>query len=932
MQMKQLLFCLPMRLLCAATAMLIAGAGNGRAAGTAESRLYQSGSKKLQDGFWSLAEKDFTEFAKTFPDSELYADVAVKKAQAQFKQRKFDEMLAWLDSQQARAGKSADEFAYWRAEANFYKGSYAASADMFDQLVKDFPESGRRLDSIVESADARAKLGDWPKVAESLGKAGNPFQQIARTNQADTNVVRGIFLLSRAQSEQKDYAAAEKSLEALSNRGLKPEWEWGRQYLLCDLFIAQGRGERALEASTNLLMAAGGRPDLAAESVATRGEILERMGRLSEAISQYETNLASEFPAVRRDALLRIVELNMRAKDLDAAATRLRGYLAAHPNEKNTDLEWLTLGEIALRQFFQTNAYPVAAVAGTNLADARADFQKVINQTNSSLAGKAELNMGWCFWAEGRLAESGGAFSNAVPGLPPFSEDQAVARFKLGDVFYELKDYPRAIASYKTIISSFDHNAQMKVAARFQAADALYPPRDTPAPALGGQLFIGAPYDAPTAVKDGLFERALYQIVRASLETTNLAEADDALKKILEWYPDRLLAQPSMLLVGQALENSRGPAAARKVFMDFVARFPQSALLPEVKLAVARTYETEHNWPAAIGLYDDWIRTYPANPALPRAEFSRAWANSAADRETNAFDLFTNFVTRFQTNAVAITNDLIPAAKIWVGDYYFRREDFGAAEAKYQEVFEDKNWLNSEYAFRAAMKAGMAAVARANYPEAIKLYFKPVAANTNCPLQLRLQAQFAIADADVAISTATNLAPCADAIEIFNAIADAYPTNSIGPLARGRAGDCYRQMAATNAEQYRFATNAYEQVITNQLADISMRSAAAFGIAATLEDLARLKPASGQEPLLRQALDRYLDIVYFEKNLRDNEQPDLFWIEQAGTAAGRLLESFGDWEQAINLYQRLADKLPFLRQQLEIKASRVREKQTASKN
>ena len=855
--------------------------------------------------------------------------MAIKKAQAQFKQGKFDEMLGWLDSQQARAGRVADEFAYWKAEANFYKGNYPAAADAFDQLAKDYPDSARRLDAVVESADARGKLEDWARVVESLGRADGAFQQMARTNLMDTNVVRGFFLLSQAESARKDYPAADKALAALAGQKLRPEWEWGRQYLLCNLLLAQGRAEQAWQTSSNLLAAAEGRPDLLAESVATRGEILERLDRLPEAIKTYETNLSNELPENRRRALLRIVELDLRQNDIDAAAGKLRGYLAAHTNEKDSDLEWLTLGELALRQFYQSNAVAGQPVGGTNLADARIDFEKVIANTNSPLVGKALLNLGWCFWGEGRFPESGAMFSNAILRLPPFSEDQAVARFKLADALYEQKEFSGAITNYRSIIRTFDSHADMKTAARFKLADAVFSPKDSPAATVGQPRVADGLYDSQAAVKKGLFERALYQIVRASLETTNLVEATNALNQILLWFPERLLGQPGMLLVGQALDRTEGAAAARRVFSDFGARFPQAALLPEVKLAVARTYESQRNWPAAIAQYDEWVTNYTANPALPRAEFSRAWANYKADRETNAFILFTNFVVRFQTNVVA-TNELVPVAKMWIGDYYWGREEYGNAELSYQEVF--KGATNSDLAFRAIMMAGRTAVKRVNYPEAIKLYFMALAGNTNCPLQMRLQARFAIGDADLAMCTATNLDPCVKAIGIFNEIADAYQANEIAPLARGRLGDCYRLLATNDPAQYQFAINAYERVITNDLADISARSAAAFGIAQSLEDLARLKPVGEQAPLFNRALDRYLTVVYYDEQLRENEHADLFWVEQAGRAAGTLLESQGEWNRAISLYQRLANELPALRTAFEARAYRIREKRPAVKS
>ena len=100
----------------------------------------------------------------------------------------------------------------------------------------------------------------------------------------------------------------------------------------------------------------------------------------------------------------------------------------------------------------------------------------------------------------------------------------------------------------------------------------------------------------------------------------------------------------------------------------------------------------------------------------------------------------------------------------------------------------------------------------------------------------------------------------------------------------------------------------------------------------TLEDMARLKPATEQRPLLQLATDRLLDIAYYEKNLRDNERPAPGSLKLAGLEAGKLLESLGEWNLAVNLYQKLAKDLPALRPVLDAKTARIlREKQTAAR-
>ena len=102
------------------------------------------------------------------------------------------------------------------------------------------------------------------------------------------------------------------------------------------------------------------------------------------------------------------------------------------------------------------------------------------------------------------------AFSNAVNRLP-HDEDQAVALFKLGDVLYEQTNYAGAVASYGQIIDE---------------------------------------YGTVASVTNNLFELALYQIVRAGTQDTNLAAAaEQAMERLVKSFPDELMAQQSRAAV-----------------------------------------------------------------------------------------------------------------------------------------------------------------------------------------------------------------------------------------------------------------------------------------------------------------------------------------------------------------------------------------------
>ena len=76
-----------------------------------------------------------------------------------------------------------------------------------------------------------------------------------------------------------------------------------------------------------------------------------------------------------------------------------------------------------------------------------------------------------------------------------------------------------------------------------------------------------------------------------------------------EWAPGTLhvlvyFVEPGEGPLQDELSRNQRPLDARAIFRDFVKRFKQSPLLPEVELALARSYEQDQQWGKAISAYD----------------------------------------------------------------------------------------------------------------------------------------------------------------------------------------------------------------------------------------------------------------------------------------------------------------------------------------
>jgi TolA-binding protein len=846
-------------------ALLLSGERNF-AASARENRALASAVSVFNTEMYPRAATELEQFIQKYPDSTNTPNAKLLLAQAEFKQGKFANAIATLANNLMKAGALADRYVYWSGEAEFARSNFAGAFETFISFPKKFPDSPLKLRVVVETASAYAQLGEWQQIGELLEETNGVFQRAVQMDAANELISRGQLLRAQALFVQKDFNGAAAILAALNSQTLKPELDWQRAYLLYQVKLAAGDMGAALAATTNMLVIAKLESDdvLRAESVAMRSELLEKMERAADAIAAYQENLETNAPEQRqREAVLKIAALSIAQKQFTNAEQSLGNFVAQFTNSPAADVALLTLGELYLKDYV---AQPSAT---NNLILASAVFTQFLGAfTNRPLAGKAFLDRGWCDWLAGKTNESLADFKAAAQRLP-LSEDLAVAHFKIGDALFSQNDFASALTNYRAVLDDFTN----------------FP-----------------------AVAQTLGEQALFQSLRATVALNDLPGANETLARILTNYPAGDLSDNAILLFGENVADARRPADARQLFEQFEKQFPDSELRAQAELAVARTYEQETNWPAAITNYESWLKMFPTNSLQPQVDYALALANFQEGNETNAFVQFTNFVAQFPMN------ELAPLAQWWVADHFYRAGDFFHAEYNYKVLFQ--TWQSSEFADQARMMAGRAAMGRPDYLDAIQ-YFTGLISDTNCPPDLKVQAQFAWGGALMLSDSSDKNNPLVNfsaATNVFVQICQAYPTNESGALAWGEMGDCYLQL--TN---YDAATNAFAQVFnTNSPANISARSRAQIEFGMALEKKAALIAGNDRTNLLQFALDNYLDVfdTNVGKNLRDGEAADPSWVKKSGLQALPLIQSLGiaDPNYFINQMETL---LPQLKDSLE---------------
>lgn len=844
-------------------------------AASREELAYAAGVQAFHDQFYSLAASRLTQYLQNpvYRRSTNAPMAVLLLAQADYYQMNYAAVTNRLTDPanlaRASAAGLADRYEYWRAEAEYAQGNLDLAAHTFAALADHFPHSPLALEATVEAAAAFAATANWAQVDQLLDNPNGLFHHLALPATAGATVNSGWLLLAQSKLARQDFAAALEILRTLDPARMAPAQKWNREYLLFQASLGLNDLDAAWMAATNQwAIARAGQGGLwatnLAESFASQATVLERQGRLAEAMATLRTNVfSSTTPAgLQAEAMLKLADLALANTNLPAAESELEDFLRQSPDSAAAALARLTLGELHLKQF-------LADPAATNqLATAQADL--FAGPTNSPLAGRAWLARGWWDWVAAwqdtnamdtnALAQSFSDYSQAALRLPP-GKELAVARFKMGDAQFALADFSGAQTNYLAVLSDF-----------------------AAVPEVAGSL-------------RGL---ALYQLLRVRLALPDEAGANQIMDQLLAEFATNDLTQRGLLLTGERFSQLASTTNARALFEQFESRYTNSWLLPRVKFALGQTYEREGNWQAVATNYEAWLREYPRHELRPEVEFARALAVAQTGDEERALKLFSGYPTNILYRP---SPGRIQQAYWWLADHYFRLGDTNltTAELDYQLVFQDIT--TNELAYRAQLMAARAAMGRGGYRQAIRSYLDPLVSNTNCPEALKMEAKFAYCEAERETKD-TNNASLQIATNILLQICAQYPTNEAGARAWAEMGDCAILLNDLDA-----ATNAYAQALQSPGANPELSDRVQVGWGLVLEKKAEAVPDTGSPALLAAAMQNY-EAVFDPEGAVNSE----FWRKEAGLRILKLNAKTGlltgpAWDDFVTKFKRIFPQL-----------------------
>jgi len=818
--------------------------------------VFQAGVRLFEDGFYKQAKTAFEDWVEENPEHSIKGRV--------------QEYVLWSGAEQAVQDQD-----------------FSMASQYYSQLLRDFPKSNQRLEYAFGEAWSRFQMRQYGRVAELLTNPNAPFPMasIQTETSGDPKAtalrLKGKLLLAETWLKLEEFEKSKSVLNAIPDWSLSNELVWRLEFLLTQLLLAEGELMEATQSATRLLAWAGTTEseDWIAESVALKGDVLRANGQMEEALKTYQENLKPKTPERRRrEARLKIIELNLLQERPQTVIEMLEEMLISSGSDASVDVVHLTLGEIYLKRYFgdeKLKQQVPASNPGDLLVSARRHLETLLKSfPQSTYRGRARYALGWCLWEQGEYSQCLAAFESSASLLEK-SVEQAESVFKTADLLLRADKAKEALLKYTSLIRDYENYEQ---------------------------------------VREKLFDQALYQMLRAAIAADDLESATTAVQRLLVQYPHGPLVERSRLLFGQRLVHVGRTSDARKVFEQMLGQFGDFPLKPEVSLALAHTYEQEGDWQLALKAYESWLQTYFAHPDRPKAEYARAWVNDRLGNDEEALAQFQQFVIQHDGHA------LTPRARNWIGDYYFNGQDFEQAEAHYQSVAEDLKQTSPKQAAGARLMMAKCRFFMSDYegvittPDLWNPFTKKEAGMTAFEALEALGKDFAgetllcLGDAyfERAIqSNPPNKEEIKIAISRYLNVPSIFMPNRWQAKAWGRYGDLHYFLG----EDYAEALKGYNQAIRSEGLSISMLSQLDVSIGRVKERMAESVTGPGRRQLLNEALEHYLTVVYM-KNLPRGVTPDAFWVREAGVHAMKIFEITKDWEHAEKFSNYLTELLP----------------------
>jgi TolA-binding protein len=341
-------------------------------------------------------------------------------------------------------------------------------------------------------------------------------------------------------------------------------------------------------------------------------------------------------------------------------------------------------------------------------------------------------------------------------------------------------------------------------------------------------------------------------------------------------------AQRALLRVASLKEEAGAWDEAVDVYDELLLRYSGGEREVDALRARALTLYRLGLFKESLQDFERIVKDFPDTPAAEQAFFMRAWCALLLGDARRAVQINQQFLNT-RTNSV-----WTPDVMFWLGEYHYNNGAAREAETIFDQLA--RRFPGHSLSDAALYWAGRSAAEQNEYRRAMTYYNDLTRLYTNSAR---------IADARFAQGDAlSELGEFSGAILAYDDILRRYPGSYLADRALGRKGDCQFTLGPDRPERYQEALASYHALLNSPTATTELKLQAEFKIGRCHEKLGRRA----------EAFEYYMKVVYSWLAEREaGRSHDPIWFTRAAFSAAALKETDRQWDEALRIYQRVAD-------------------------
>lgn len=650
--------------------------------------------KAYEDGFYDVSMTLFERFLKNYLNSDKKLEALVYIGQCYYAQGKYIKALDQFESllNNDRIGPLRDRVLFWLGEVYFKGRDYRRASEFYKQVITDYTSSYYFIPSY--KALAQAQLNDG-KPQEAL----DTYRKILQLSNDSSVREEASFGICESLYRMKDFVGLKRELKDFFEKYPQSKILGQIFFYLGEADFYLGQYEEAIQAYQSVEEFSSDMEQMSLAHLGIGWSYL-KLKRYKEAQDVFDAfNLDDQSAGV----ILGKAVLKTGLGEYEEALGFYDAVIAVDKAQEFVPLAFFGKAEV----LYNLSRFNEAIVAYRTALDKLRVISLGAYAQARDLEGKIHYGLAWSYLKIGDFQSA----QNEFQRIASSSTDKIVkisALCQLGDAFQDAGEYDKAVQTYQNFIKDYPDTVysdyvqyqlgmtwlKMKnLDAAILAFRRLL--KDYPSSKLTDDVnyFIGICYfqkgDYAVAAeqlrlfvndfKDSLYRsQALFLLGESLMNTARQKEAIDIFELIAKDYADsETLKQKAEYEIANAYARMGNDVQANKRLADFITRYPDSQLTPDIIFWLGQNYYDKRNYSQARKYFERLIRTYPDHELSPEA-FLQIGSSYLDENRMDA-------ALRSFQQAGEVGNDQVRArAGLFAGDVFFIRSDLEKALEQYR--------------------------------------------------------------------------------------------------------------------------------------------------------------------------------------------------------------------------------------------------------